>query len=216
MEKAILLELAEGDKRTKALKERIDKSGPTLHKHLKRLTTERKIEKPVETGAWHITEAGLRAIQRFKIRDATKLKFVDGTQLGGPVPFLVVACFAENAANTDLQALMSYRSETALYEWVRDLLGLAESKGILPREYFDGSKHWDEITPDQWSQIQREVLSGVGDVGYAEDVTPKDLIAELVKPESKSLLRKMSEASQVVPDFRSYLANVSEIVSLRK
>jgi len=111
---------------------------------------------------------------------------------------------------------MRYRSETALYQWVRDILGLAESKKILPRHYFDGTKHWDEITPDQWSRIQREVLHNVGDVGYAEDVTPRDLITELMKPESKELLRRMSEASQVVPDFRSYLANISRVLPSRK
>jgi len=215
-EKDILLALAEGDKRAKVLKERTHISRPTLYDHLNRLVQERKIEKSSETGAYHITELGLRAISRFRITDATKLKFVDGTQKGEPIPFLIVAGFAENVRSSDLQALVRYRSEAALERWVRDILGLAKSKRILPDEYFDGTKNWDEITTDQWFRIQKEVLSKVGDVGYAEDVTPKDLIADLMKPESRDCLRKMSESSQVVPDFRSYLANVSVIVPPRK
>lgn len=209
VEKLVLEELAHGDKRTKALGERAKVSGPTLHKHLRRLKKEDKIGKSAETGAWHITEAGLRALHRSKIADATKLNFVDGSQTGKPKPFLVVAGFAENVNSSDLQALVKYRSEAALELWVREILGLAKAKGLLPGDYFNRNKHWDEITQDQWSRIQVEVLSKVGDIGYAEDVTTTDLIAELVKPESKQLLRELSEASQAVPDFRSYLANVS-------
>jgi DNA-binding CsgD family transcriptional regulator len=216
VEKIILLQLAEGEKSTKTLKARAKRSGPTLHKHLNRLKGDGKIEKSAETSAWRITEAGLRAMQRFRITDATKLKFVDGSQYGKPTPFLIVAGLAENTANSDLQALIRYRSEAALELWVREILGLAKAKRILPEDYFNRNKHWDEITQDKWSRIQKEVLSNVGDVGYAEDVTPKDLIADLMKPESKDLLRKMSESSQAVPDLRSYLANVSVIVPPRK
>jgi len=210
-EKTILLSLADGDKRAKVLRERAQVKQPTLYKHLNRLVREGRIEKSSDTGAYHITETGLRAISRYRITDATKLNFVDGMQKGEPIPFLIVAGFAENVANSDLQALMRYRSETALYQWVRDILGLARSKQILPDEYFNGTKQWDEITQEQWSRIQKEVLSNVGDVGYAEDVTPKDLIAELMKPESKQMLCKMSESSQVVPDFRNYLAYISKV-----
>jgi DNA-binding MarR family transcriptional regulator len=209
VEKTILCELAEGDKRTKTLREQVNKSGPTVHKHLNRLKAETKIEKSKETGAWHITEVGLRALQRSRIASATKLKFVDGSQYGKPRHFLVVAGLADNVANTDLQALMRYRSEAALELWTRQILGLALAKGILAKQYFDGRKQWDEITADEWIRIQKEVLSGVKDVGYAEDVTPKDLIAELMKPESGPLLRNMSESSQLVPDLGAYLANVS-------
>lgn len=51
VEKTILSELAQGDKRTKMLRGQVNKSGPTLHKHLNRLKTEGKIEKSKETGA---------------------------------------------------------------------------------------------------------------------------------------------------------------------
>lgn len=216
VEKIILQELSEGDKRTKILRERTKVSGPTLHKHLNRLEKERKIEKSQGTGAWRILEPGLRALQVSRVVDVKKLNFVDGCQHGEPTPFLVVAGLAENTKNSDLHALVKYRSELALERWVREILALAKAKKVLPKQYFDGRKHWDEITSNQWSRIQREVLSGVGDVGYAEDVTPKDFIAQLAKAESKSLLRKMSERNQVVPDFRSYLANVSEIMRSRK
>lgn len=95
---------------------------------------------------------------------------------------------------------------------MREIFGLAKSKGILPEEYFDGARHWDEITPRQWSRIEKQVLSDVGDVGYAEDVTPKDLIAELMKPEPKTILRRLSESSRIVPDLRSQLACAAQLL----
>jgi hypothetical protein len=209
VEKTILLELAHADKSRKILEARAKVSRPTLHKHLTRLKREGKIVKSSDTSAWHITEAGSRAIGRFKIRDATKLNFVDGRQAGKPIPFLIVAGLAENVASSDLQALIRYRVETAFDRWIRDILGLAKAKRVIPEEYFNGKKHWGEITAIEWSRIQKEVLSDVRDVGYAEDVTPRDLIADLMKPEAREELRKISENNSYVPDLRSYLLEVS-------
>jgi hypothetical protein len=134
---------------------------------------------------------------------------VDGIQEGKPIPFLVAAGYADRVDDPFLQALIKYRCEIAFEQWVRFTLGLAKAKRILSKEYFDGPKHWDEISVDEWTRIQREVLSKIGDVAYGEDVTPKDLIAELMKTESKDRLRKMSEYNRKVPDFIEYLSEVS-------